>query len=88
MSQLFESGRIIDLILVVMVLEAAIIAAFAWTFPNRFPTRGLLCNLAAGAGLLLALRALLTDSSWMMVGFWMGCALLAHLCDLALRLRR
>ena len=88
MSQLFASGRIIDLILGVMLLEAAAIVVLGLGFRDRWPVRGLLFNLAAGAALLLALRAMLTDAGWMVAGFWMGCALVAHLLDVAFRLRR
>ncbi|MGY6555752.1 MAG: hypothetical protein ACXIUM_14635 [Wenzhouxiangella sp.] len=87
MSQLFESGRIIDVILVVMLIEAAVIVGLGLRFRDRLPVRGLCVNLAAGAGLLLALRALLTGAGWLVAGFWLGCALIAHLSDLMLRLR-
>jgi hypothetical protein len=46
-----------------------------------------LANLAAGACLLLALRAALTGASWPPVAAWLLAALLANLVDLAERLR-
>lgn len=88
MSALFESGRIVDLILVLMVFEALVICFFGLALRYRLPVQGLLLNLAAGAALLMALRAVLSDAGWMVVGLWLICALFAHVGDVVLRLRR
>lgn len=88
MSELFESGRIVDLILLLMGLEAVVICALAYGLRYRLPVAGLLLNLAAGACLFLALRAVLTDAGWMLAGFWLSGALIAHVSDVVLRLRR
>ena len=88
MTALFESGRIVDLILGLMVLEALVICGVAVAGRYRLPTAGLLLNLAAGACLLLALRAVLTDGGWLLAGVWLTGALLAHVADLFIRLRR
>lgn len=88
MSVLFENGRIVDLILVLMLCEAVVICVLGWALRYRIPVRGLLFNLAAGACLLLALRAVLTDAGWMMAGIWLSAALVAHVSDLLVRLRR
>jgi len=87
MMDLIESGRIVDFILVLMVLEAAVICGVAWMSRHRLPTAGLLLNLGAGAGLLLALKALVTGSGWLVIGLCLSLALFAHLGDLVLRLR-
>lgn len=88
MSALFASGRIVDLILLLMALEALVVCVLAYGLRRRLPVAGLLLNLAAGACLLLALRAVLTDAGWMLVGVWLTGALVAHVSDLFLRLRR
>jgi hypothetical protein len=88
MMALFDSGRIVDLILALMVLEALIICVLAMATRYRLPVAGLLLNLAAGACLLLALRAVLTDAGWTVAGFWLALALVAHIGDLIQRLRR
>lgn len=89
---LFESGRVVDLILVVMVVEAVILGVAALVWRDRFSgiglVAGLLLNLAAGACLLLALRAVLTGAGWTVAGAWLLAALAAHLGDLFQRLRR
>jgi hypothetical protein len=48
---------------------------------------GLVANLAAGAGLLMALRAALTHAGWEMTILWLLVALAAHVADLASRWR-
>ena len=49
MAALIESGRVADLILAIMVLEAAVLCALAMRRPAREPVAGLLLNLGAGA---------------------------------------
>ncbi len=88
METLFEGGRVVDLILVVMIIEAVILCGLAIAWRDRLPLAGLLLNLAAGASLLLALRAVLTDADLAIAGLWLGVALFAHLGDLAQRLKR
>jgi hypothetical protein len=86
-AALFESGRIAELILAAMVLEALVLCVFALRLRGRLPLAGLLLNLAAGGCLLLALRAVLVAGGWMSVGAWLAAALVAHAADVALRLR-
>lgn len=88
MSSLFESGRIVDLILLLMLAEALVLIALAQVWRARLPLAGLLSNLAAGAFLILALRAVLTESGWLVAGVWLTMALFAHVVDLAQRFRR
>lgn len=88
MAELFESGRIVDLILALMALEALVFCALALAGRDRIPLAGLLLNLAAGACLLLALRAVLTGAGWTVAGVWLTAALAAHVGDLVRRLGR
>ncbi|MEM1081836.1 MAG: hypothetical protein AAGH65_09675 [Pseudomonadota bacterium] len=87
MADWIESGRVLDWILVLIVAEAALLGGLWITNRLRILIVALLSNLAAGAGLVLAMRALLDAAQWRWVGFWLALALLAHLCDLGLRLR-
>ena len=48
---------------------------------------GLLANLAAGACLLLGVRAALVGADWPVVALWIGLSLPFHLADLAARWR-
>ncbi len=91
MEALIESGRVVDLILLIIAVEAALLCVIAMRWRRRhgrpLPLPGLLLNLAAGAGLLMALRSVLHDLSWMMVGAWLTAALLAHVGDLVVRFK-
>lgn len=81
MSDWFASGRAIDLVLLVLVIEAALIARFAGA--RRW---SLLVGLVPGAFLLLALRAALAQAPWQLVALLVTSSLPAHLLDLRRRL--
>jgi hypothetical protein len=87
MSALFFSGRIVDLIILLMVAEAAALVAYrrASRAGPRFAV--LLPNFLAGMFLLLALRAALTDAWWGWMAAALAGSLLAHLADLRSRWR-
>lgn len=88
MAELFASGRLIDLILIVVVIEAAGLLLF-WRYTRRgIAPRDLLPNLCAGAFLLLALRVTLAGSGWMIACGCLAAAGLAHLLDVSRRWRR
>ena len=87
MAALFESGRIVDLILALLALEAVLFCAVALLSRRRLPLAGLLFNFAAGGFLLLALRGVLVGAEWTVTGAWLAAAFAAHLGDLVLRLR-
>lgn len=88
MSEFFQSGRVADVILLVLALEG-----LALWFLHRRTGRGLslgavLPFLLAGAAFALSLRAALTGAGWPLVAFPLLGALCAHLWDLAARWRR
>jgi hypothetical protein len=87
MAALFASGRIVDLILVMVVLEA--VALWVWLRQTGQGPRlsGLLPNLLAGACLLAALRAALGGAPWPWIAGALAAGLAAHLWDLAVRFR-
>jgi hypothetical protein len=79
------SGRIVEAILAIVVVEA--IAAAVYLARNGRRISGLLANSAAGACLLLAVRAALIGAGWGTVALWLALSLPAHLIDLWRRLR-
>jgi len=85
MQAFFETGRVVDVVLVVLAVEA--IVAFAWLRPSGRAASALAANLAAGACLLFGIRAALVGSDWYWVAFWIGLSLPLHLADLASRWR-
>lgn len=85
MSALFDSGRVVDLILALMALEAVALAVLLGWRGVRLA--GVLVNLAAGAGMLLALRGALVGAGWPWIALALAGSLLAHVVELALRAR-
>lgn len=85
MDALFAGGRVIDLILLLMAIEGL---ALGWlhhkTGLGIAPAR-LWPNLLAGAFLMLALRAALTDAGGAAIASWLVLGLAGHLLDLGLR---
>jgi hypothetical protein len=87
MAELFASGRIIDLILGLVVVEVMALALWRRRFGKGPALGGLAANLASGGFLLLAVRAALVDAAWEWVALALLGSLLAHLADLYGRLR-
>ncbi|MFO1323623.1 MAG: hypothetical protein U1F15_06125 [Burkholderiales bacterium] len=88
MEALVAGGRVVDLILVLLVAEGALLAV-VHRRTGRGPGIGALVpGLLAGAFLLLALRAALTGAAAMAIGAWLACAFAAHVADVVLRFRR
>ncbi len=85
MSTLFASGRIVDLILVLVLAEAAALIALHRVTGHGPRPAALLPNLAAGACLLLALRFGLRGAAWPVLALCLLGSLAAHLADLRMR---
>lgn len=80
MADLFASGRAIDLVLAVLLLEAL------WLWRHKqAPVGDILRALLPGAFLLLAVRAALTGAPWPLVALPLILALPAHLADIRRR---
>jgi len=86
-SELFASGRIVDLIIGFMLLELMLLIIVRRKTGRGIGTLDLLISLAAGFSLLMALRASLLQGSWMTMAAWLLLALCAHVADLARRWR-
>lgn len=86
MAELFANGRMIDLILALVVVEALGLAVLHRVTGRLPPLPRLLPNLAAGAFLLVAVRAALVGADWIWVAGSLLVALMAHIVDLLTRL--
>lgn len=84
MDGLFASGHIVDLILAGVLAEAVLLVILCRSLRRFAPFAA---TLAAGAALMLALRAALTGAPWPTIAGWMLLGLAAHAADLALRRR-
>ena len=85
LGDLFASGRIIDGIIVLMVLETVALLALRTITNNGVSPRALLPFMAAGICLMLALRTALVDGSWMEIAGMLMLAFVFHILDIALR---
>jgi small-conductance mechanosensitive channel len=81
-AELFATGRIVDLILALVVLETVLLVAWRWRTGGGLALIDIAANLAAGAFLMLALRSALVGDPWTMIVPWLLAGLTAHLFDL------
>ena len=85
MANLFSTGRIIDYILILVLVEAA---AWIWLtkrLGHGIPPAQVIANLGAGAALLLAVQAAIVHRPWPGIAAWLLVALGAHACEMSLR---
>jgi hypothetical protein len=87
MTDLVESGRVVDLILVFVVIEALALVAYRRITRRGLRLPGILLMLLPGVCLLLALRGALVGAAPWVVLAWLAAALVAHLLDLWVRWR-
>ena len=80
MQSLFDSGRIVDFILLVMLVEMAVLTA---TRRMRLPDVVFL--MLPGACLLLALRGALVGAPWPMIAMALAASFVAHIVDVVRR---
>jgi hypothetical protein len=88
MDDLFASGHVATLLLLVLAVEGAVLLWLWWRRGQGVPPWPLLAFLGSGTFLALALRAALTGQAWWWVALWLSLALPAHLAWLALAWRR
>jgi hypothetical protein len=87
MSELFASGRIGDLILVLLAAEGLFLF-FRWRATGRGPApREVLPTVLSGFFLVLALRQALVGGWWGWTGLFLAAGGLAHAADLRSRWR-
>jgi len=84
---LLASWALLDLLLVGLLLEAAILLILARRTGRGIPPRSLAATLAAGGLILLAWRLSVAGAWWGWVGLALAAALAAHVADLAQRWR-
>ncbi len=85
-EQLISSGRIVDLIVCVMIVEGLLLTVLQRRLGFELSLRRIIVMLLAGVFLLLALRVSLQGGSWTWIALWLLAALIAHILDLLSRL--
>jgi len=88
MIELFTSGRVVDLILIFIFLEAVFIAIHRGKTGRGVRLREVASGILSGVFLLLALRCALVGERWPWIATWLLAALIAHFADLAGRRTR
>ncbi len=82
MLDFIASGRVVDLALLLLAVEAGVLIVYRHRTGRGVAALDLIPGVAAGACLLLALRAALSDVSAVWIAVAMSAALPAHLYDL------
>jgi hypothetical protein len=80
MQELIGSGRIVDIILVVMLAEMGVLLAM-----RRMGLVDLVVMMLPGACLLLALRAALVGAPWSYIAASLAASFVAHMIDVVRR---
>jgi len=87
MAALFASGRIVDVVLALTVLEACAVVGWHHRTGRGVAPADFLGNLLSGMCLLVALRVGLAGAWWGWIALALLAALAAHLADLRRRWR-
>lgn len=87
MAEFIQSGRVADLVLLCLVLEAMVLGTWRRRTGRGLAGSAIATLIVPGMMLALALRAAMTDAWWGWVAISLGAALVAHLADLHRRVR-
>jgi hypothetical protein len=85
LQSLIQTGRVADLLIAVLLAEAAVLVGLRMATGRGFAASYVISNLLAGLFLVLALRTALTDASWIWTALSLAAAGIAHAVDLAVR---
>lgn len=88
MHDLLSNGRLIDVALAVVAIEAALLIVARRRIAPLLRPADILGQLAAGAMLLLGLRCAVTGANYLWTLAFLSASLPAHLFDLVRRARR
>lgn len=87
MADVFASGRIVDIVIAFMAVEAVVLLALRHRFGLHLQAIDVTLLLVPGFCLLMAMRAALSGGDWTVMAAWLLAALFAHLADLVRRAR-
>ena len=87
MDEFIKSGLITEGILVIMAVEAVLVTFYLRYAKQNSAIPGFLAALLSGACLVLALHTALVGSSFGQIAIFLGLSLLAHVGELALKIR-
>ena len=84
-TTLFVDGKIADLVLAVMVVEALVLVALSRRTQSSLSATSIVSALLPGFFLALALRAALVHAEWFWIALALFGALITHLIDMRMR---
>ncbi|MEM9404312.1 MAG: hypothetical protein AAGA44_17725 [Pseudomonadota bacterium] len=85
LESLISSGRIVDIMLAIMATEVVAVSLYRRATGRGIAFVPLILNIGAGASLMLALRAALTDGNIVIIAAWLVASLFFHVADQARR---
>ncbi len=88
LTRAITADRLVELIVLLMLLEAALLLLWRRRTGGGVPAVGSIAMIAAGVGLMLALRAALIDADPRSIAGWLSLALVAHVVDVVTRWQR
>ena len=88
LRELILSGRIIDIVVAVLLLELIAISVLHRTRGTGIAPYPLLVNIGAGGSLALAVKASVTGAGWQWIAIWLVASLVFHVLDLGARWRK
>jgi hypothetical protein len=84
MTGFFAGGHAVDLILVVLVIEAVVLMTLGWR-RRRWSAVELVVALGPGGCLLIAVRGALTGAAWPWIALALAASFPLHLADVMRR---
>ena len=88
LAQWFSSGRVIDAVVAITLIEGAALAIYHRTTGKGVALKDYAFNMLSGLCLMMALRFALTGSTWPMVALCLSASGAIHALDLSSRWRR
>ncbi|MFM2398858.1 MAG: hypothetical protein RL341_1015 [Pseudomonadota bacterium] len=87
MSELFATGQAIELVLVLMLIEGAVLVVWQRRSSVHMDLPGLLINLMSGVFLVCAVHSALVGHWWGVIAMYLLGSLVMHCADMWRRLR-
>ncbi|MEO0616192.1 MAG: hypothetical protein AAFY69_08645 [Pseudomonadota bacterium] len=88
LQQLVESGRIVDIMLVVIALEIVALIGYRVVTGKGLSVLSIILNVGAGGSLMVALKLLYDGVGWQLIAAALVASLCFHTGDLVYRWRR
>ncbi|MEL7311797.1 MAG: hypothetical protein AAFN07_09825 [Pseudomonadota bacterium] len=82
-----ESGRIADVMLLVIALEVLVLSVYRWRSGRGLTIPTVVCNAGAGGSLMVALKLVWIGAKWQWIAMALIASLVFHSVDLAQRWR-